>query len=144
MLNCCCKYRKLNLDGCGFERLAPNFSSLHNLESLSLTESIHALTSLQDLDKLTQLTISLHGGCIASLALVCPRNLLQLEILFPSYPDSNQLQTNDDVDSLVIDTVCCNVLATILALARPAQLTHLNIMCMFIFWLGCCRYFTML
>ena len=114
MLNCCCKHRKLRLENCGFERLAPNFSSLHNLESLTLTEPIHALTSLQDLDKLTQLTIRLTDGCIASLALVCPRNLLQLEILFYSYPGINEL------DSLVIDTVCCNVLATILALTRPA------------------------
>ena len=97
-----------------FERLAPNFSSLRNLEKLTLTDPIHDLTSLQDLDKLTQLTIHLHDGCIASLALVCPRNLLQLDISFHSYP------AYDGLDSLAFDTVCCTVLATFLALHRSS------------------------
>ena len=44
-----------------FNKLAPNFSSLRNLESLTITDHIHDLTDLQDLDSLTQLTIRFGG-----------------------------------------------------------------------------------
>ena len=90
-----------------FDKLAPNFSSLRNLETLSLTERIHDFTSLQHLDRLTQLTINFEWRCAcdASLALVCPRNLLQLEISNHSYLAN---------DGLAIDKVCCLVIARLL------------------------------
>ena len=92
-----------------FDKLAPNFSSLRNLESLTLDEPIHDLTSLHDLDRLTQLTICLQCSCHASPALVCPRNLLQLEICNHSYSAH---------DGSAIDKVCCHVIARFVGLTR--------------------------
>ena len=111
MLNGSCNCRKLQLEHCIFNKLAPNISSLRNLESLTLKDPIHNLTSLQDLDRLTQLTIHLYCDCKASPALVCPRNLLQLEFSNHSFSAH---------DSWAIDKVCCHVVAKFVALSRPA------------------------
>ena len=111
VLNGSCDCRKLKLENCMFNKLAPNFSSLRNLESLTLTKDIEDLKTLQALDGLTQLTIHLQSGCNASLALVCPSNLLQLEISSHSYPAPN---------GLAIDKVCCRAFARFVALTRPA------------------------
>ena len=110
MLHCSCTYRKLKLEYCNYLGLAPNFSSLSNLETLTLKDRINDLTSLQDLDKLTHLTIHLREENIATLALVCPRNLQQLEIKSIGHLSFFRR------DSLAIDMVCCNVIATIVAL----------------------------
>ena len=119
-----CNCRKLKVEGCWFNKPAPDFSSLRNLESLTLVDLICDLTSLQDLDRLIQLTI--HFGrehdrsnaspwyqcrCDASLALVCPRNLLQLEISNHSYSAHSRLP---------IDEVCCLVISRFVAVTRPA------------------------
>ena len=112
------KCRQLKLGYCGFTELAPNFSSLCNLESLTITDPFHDLTSLQDLDRLTQLTIRLpmELSCHASpdhrvAALICPRNLLQLESSNHSYSAH---------DGLAIDKVRCHLIARCVALTRPA------------------------
>ena len=96
-----------------FNKLAPNFSSLRNLESLTITDPIPDLRSMQDLDRLTQLTIRLQR-CYCSPALVCPRNLLQLDISNHSY------SVHKRVLSLAFDEVCCHVTARLVALTRPA------------------------
>ena len=98
-------------------KLAPNFNSLRNLESLTLTDDIPDLTRLQDLDSLTQLTIRLQCHCNASTKLVCPSNLLQLEI-------SNQ--SHSALINLAIDKVCRCAIARFVASTRPAWLTCLG------------------
>ena len=105
-----CNCRKLELDNCMFTKLAPNFSSLRNLETLTLRNPIQDLTSLQDLDRLTQLTIDLRHRCNATLTLLCPSNLLQLEISNHSF---------SAYDRLAIDKVCCHVMPRFVAMTRP-------------------------
>lgn len=93
-----------------FDKLAPSVTSLRNLETLTLIDKIHDLKRLQNLDRLTQLIIGVHCNCTASLALVCPCNLLQLEISHHSHSAH---------DGLAIDKVSCHVVARVVDLARP-------------------------
>ena len=78
---------------------------------------------MENLDRLTQLTIDfghMRCRCNAALVLVCPRNLLQLEISNHSFSAH---------DGLAIDRVCSRVIARFVALdfASRADLSGLYI-----------------
>ena len=116
MLHCSCTtctYRKLKLEDCNFEDLDPNFSSLRNLETLTLADCIQDLRNVKDLEKLTHLTIHLACDSIDTLALVCPRNLQQLEIKLTGPFKENEIFAGD---SSATDMVYCKVIATFVAL----------------------------
>ena len=106
------------MEDCNFETLAPEISSLCNLETLTLADCICGLERLQDLDKLTHLIIHLKGSRTVWLDLVCPCNLRRLEIKligpFDLFEES-EIFEGHDWDT---DMVYCNVIATFIALTR--------------------------